>query len=602
MNIRNLLDRKHIYFDGAMGTYMAYLDRTYNGDYERANLAHAELVYRIHMDYIRAGANVITTNTFAANRQIYDETEAEKLIRAGWEIAVKAAKPGNSVGDAETEICIAASIGQINGEADLRTSEYIWMAEKFLDAGAENFIFETQSSLVGISETAAYIKEKNPGAFVMVGFSVNDAGFTSEGLFAKALLKDAEADENIDAVGLNCGCSAVHMKSVINKLQQDGTVIAKPFIIMPNAGYPVIVNRRTVYEGIPDIFANKMAEIASAAGKNMAPTIFLGGCCGTTPEHIARMADALKSAASRPADILVPDKTERNLADADPGSCFWDKLERGEKPVAVELDPPADCNTAKFLKGVEDLRAGGVDIITIADCPIGRARMDSSLLACKIHREYGVEALPHMTCRDRNLNATQALMLGLYAEGIRNMLLVTGDPVPSAQRDEVKAVYQFNSRKFAAFASSLKEQMFPGDVHFFGALNVNARNFDVQIKLAKEKIENGIIGFLTQPVLTEEAFENLKRARDELDGYILGGIIPVVSERNARFMDSEISGINVDPKVTEMYVGKDRDEAEKLAVEISSEIARRIGPYVDGYYYMTPFQRTGLIRRIIDAV
>lgn len=210
-----------------------------------------------------------------------------------------------------------------------------------------------------------------------------------------------------------------------------------------------------------------------------------------------------------------------------------------------------------------------------------------------------MDALPHMTCRDRNLNATKALLLGLYAEGIRNVLLVTGDPIPSAERDEVKSVYQFNSRKLAAFAASLGKQVLPGSFHLFGALNVNARNFDVQLKLAKEKEEKGMIGFLTQPVLTEEAFENLKRAKEELSGYILGGVIPVVSARNARFMDSEINGINVDPKITELYEGKTRAESEDLAVEISVEIMKRISGFTDGYYLMTPFGRTGLIVRIM---
>ena len=157
----------------------------------------------------------------------------------------------------------------------------------------------------------------------------------------------------------------------------------------------------------------------------------------------------------------------------------------------------------------------------------------------------------------RNLNATKALLLGLYAEGVRNVLLVTGDPVPTAERDEVKSVYQFNSRKLASFVSSLGEQVLPQPFHLFGALNVNAVNFDVQLKLAREKLERGMAGFLTQPVLTPKGFENLKRARSELSGaWLLGGIIPVVSARNARFMDSEINGINVDPRITELYEGK----------------------------------------------
>ena len=193
--------------------------------------------------------------------------------------------------------------------------------------------------------------------------------------------------------------------------------------------------------------------------------------------------------------------------------------------------------------------------------------------------------------------------MGLHAEGIRNILLVTGDPIPTAERDEVKSVYQFNSRKLASFVSSLGQSVLPSPFHLFGALNVNALNFDVQLRLAKGKLERGILGFLTQPILTEQAFENLKRAREELGGaYILGGIIPVVSAKNARFMDSEINGIRVDETITQMYEGKNRAEGEELAVTISAEIAKRIAPYVDGYYLMTPFQRTALICRILEKI
>ena len=251
------------------------------------------------------------------------------------------------------------------------------------------------------------------------------------------------------------------------------------------------------------------------------------------------------------------------------------------------------------MAGAQRLKDAGVDILTIADCPIARARMDSSLLACKVKRELDMDVLPHMTCRDRNLNATKALLLGLYAERVRNVLLVTGDPIPSAERDEVKTVYQFNSRKLSAFVSELGRQTLPGGFHIFGALNLNAKNFDVQLKLAKDKIKNGMVGFLTQPVLSENAIENLKRARKELDTYILGGLIPIVSERNARFMNSEVNGISVDSSIIESYVGKDRDQSEELAIRITTDFAKRIEDLVDGYYIMTPFNRTSLVAKII---
>ena len=252
------------------------------------------------------------------------------------------------------------------------------------------------------------------------------------------------------------------------------------------------------------------------------------------------------------------------------------------------------------MAGATKLRDAGVDILTIADCPIARARMDSSLLACKVRRELELDVIPHMTCRDRNLNATKALLLGLYAESVRNVLLVTGDPIPTAERDEVKSVYQFNSRKLTAFVSELGRQTLPGGFHIFGALNVNARNFDVQLKLAKEKVSKGMVGFLTQPVLTDTAVQNLKRAKEELDAYILGGLIPIISERNARFMDSEVNGISVSPEIIRQYEGKDRAQSEDLAVEITVRIAKEIEPFVDGYYIVTPFNRTSLIERILN--
>jgi len=585
MDFRELLEKGPVVFDGGMGTYVSAFDSRYSSECERAVLEDAGLVFQIHREYIEAGAVAVKTDTFAANRLVYGEDDAAAIISAAFKTASEAA--GESVS-------VFADIGQISASPEIREDEYTWMADRFLEAGAGNFLFESQADFSGIAQASEHIRIKCPEAYIIASFSFNDAGFTSEGLFAGDLLRQFRSINKerqlIDALGFNCGCSAGHMQKIVERLDFAGVTLS----VMPNSGYPVVVNRRTVYEGDPVYFASRVADMAGHGA------VILGGCCGTTPAHTEQICRALKDYVQKSDGNAGRNvKTEAN---EDQGSRFWDKLVQGRKPVAVELDPPQDADITKFMKGVRELREARADIITIADCPIGRARMDSSLLACKIHREEGVEALPHMTCRDRNLNATQALMLGLYAEGIRNMLLVTGDPVPSAERDEVKAVYQFNSRKFAAFASSLSERMFPGDVHFFGALNVNARNFDVQIRLAKEKILNGIAGFLTQPVLTPQAFENLKKAKEELDGFILGGIIPVVSERNARFMNSEISGINVDEKVIEMYAGKSREEAEDLAVSICCEIARQMEPYVDGFYFMTPFQRTSLIKRILSEL
>ena len=488
------------------------------------------------------------------------------------------------------------------------------MIDRFLELGAENFLFETNADAEGLTEAVKYLRGKCTDAYIIVSFAVQPDGFSREGKFITELIRTITQTGAVDAVGMNCVCGARHMLELVQKLKlaekSDQTRVA----VMPNAGYPTVIANRTFYEGDPAYFASQLVEMMHMGAK------IIGGCCGTTPAHIAcvrqHMQEAFQSETSQNhviAEDGLSQKPEEPVGDqarvclseeaVKPESRFWDNIKTGKKVIAVELDPPADADLTKFMKGAQQLKQANVDIITIADCPIARARVDSSLLACKVHRELNMEALPHMTCRDRNLNATKALLLGLYAEGLRNALLVTGDPIPSAQRDEVKSVFQFNSRKLAAFVTSLSEQELPSPIHVFGALNVNAYNFDNQLKMAREKLNNGMVGFLTQPVLTKSALENLKIAHKELpEAYILGGIIPVVSAKNARFMDSEIHGINVDPRITEMYEGKDREEGEELAVKISSVIAQEIAPYVSGFYLMTPFMRTGLICRIIDKI
>ena len=282
---------------------------------------------------------------------------------------------------------------------------------------------------------------------------------------------------------------------------------------------------------------------------------------------------------------------------------FWTALCDPEaRPFAVELDPPEGADVSRFMAGARELQRLGADLITVADCPVARARIDSSLMACKLHRELGVNVLPHMTCRDRNLNATQALLLGLCAEGIGNVLVITGDPIPAASRDEVKSVYNFNSRKLIRYIEGLNRSVLPTPFRIFAALNVNVRNFSVQLDLARQKEEAGAVGFFTQPVLSEQGLENLMRAREELHGKLLGGILPIVSRRNALFLNSEIAGITVDESVAARYEGADRERGEELAVEISTDFARRIRPYVDGYYLITPFGRTALVGRILEEL
>lgn len=279
-------------------------------------------------------------------------------------------------------------------------------------------------------------------------------------------------------------------------------------------------------------------------------------------------------------------------------SRFWDALcDPGRRPFAVELDSPAGPDVTKFMAGARQLRDAGADLITVADCPMGRVRADAGIMACKLRRELGMESLPHMSCRDRNWIAVQSLLFGFVAEGIENMLLVTGDPVPAEYREAAQGVYHFHSRELLRRVSALGLPL-----RLFAALNVNARNFEVELRLAKEKEQNGAVGFLTQPVLTERGLENLQRAREELQGKLLGGIMPIVSQKNAVFLQSRVHGVVVDEDLIARYEGADREQGEDIAVELSAEWAARMRRTVDGYYLMTPFGRTGLVCRVMDAI
>ena len=581
--LKEYLAHNTLLLDGAMGTLYATRNPNRQHACEWGNLLTPAEVEAIHRSYIEAGCTAIKTNTFSAGRPSMG-ADFQTIIRAGCEIARKAA------GD---DAYIFADIGPIaDGGSYNLTEEYILIADCFIEQGMTNFLFETFAGNAGLHEAAAYIRSVLPEAFIAVTFAAQPDGFTAEGLHAKALLTAAAQDPSFDAVGLNCVSGPWHMKKLVQTLFTG----EKIFAAMPNAGYPTVRDRRPTYDSDPAYFAMQLADM-QALGVHI-----LGGCCGTTPEFIRAAAEELRK---KPAPrVRYPaGQADARPAEEHPANTFWDELcDPDAKPFAVELDPPENAEIGRFMDGARQLQEAGASVITIADCPVARARMDSGILACKLHRELQMPALPHMTCRDRNRNATQAVLLGLCAEGIQNVLLVTGDPIPTASRDEVKSVYNFNSRKLLRYVSALNDTLLTPPLRLFAALNINAHNFHIQLDLARQKEDFGAQGFLTQPVLTPQAFENLQLARQTLHGKILGGIIPVVSHRNALFMNNSISGITVDEKIIALYEDADRVRGEELAVEISTHIAREIAPYIDGYYLITPFGRTALMARIMDSI
>lgn len=581
--VRELLAQGVLLFDGATGT--ALCAQSGEGEaVERLCLTQPQRVLALHRAYLAAGCKAIKTNTFAAHVSLACENEDDQktLIRAAYDLARRA-------GDAY-DAAVFADIGPAPTDADSAAACYIAMAEQYLNVGATCFLFETMQSGEGLAEAAAYIKASCPDAWIMVSFAADADGFTRAGEQASALALQMSACGAVDAIGLNCICGAYHIRQLLSTLD----VGDKWMSAMPNAGYPHVEEGRTYYDSAPAYYAQQVMECVKAGAR------IVGGCCGTTPEHIRQIARLLGT--PMPPRVRMGDEKAAQPPEKGCRSRILRRLEQGRRITLVELDPPRSADIGGFMEGARQLEQAGADAITIADCPIGRARMDSSLLACKLSRELGIEALPHMTCRDRNVNATKALLLGLSMENVHNVLAVTGDPIPTGDRGSVKSVYQFNSRVLAKFIRGLGESGEAEPFFVCGGLNINAVRFDSELDRAKEKMDCGVSAFLTQPVLSEQAALHLERARDELRGAkLIGGLFPVVSEKNARFLQSEVHGITVDEAVVRAYAGLDRAQGEDMAVRLCREAASRISPFVDGYYIMTPFQRVELVCRVIRA-
>ena len=584
LDVRKLLAQRPLLFDGGMGTY--YKAKP-GQECEQANLTDPDGILAVHRAYLAAGADAIKTNTFSLPRLAAAQQPGwEQLADAGWQLAAKAA--------GETGAAVFADLGPAPDTENLPAEQvYLAVAKRFALLGARNFLFETLSTEEGVLEAIHALKQTVPEAFVLVSFAVLPDGYTREGRYCAELVRRMAQSGVVDAVGLNCVSAPGAMRALVQQLGDAGL----PLSVMPNAGYPVVARAQVRYQGKPEYFARELSRLATEGVR------ILGGCCGTMPQHIAALRTALDALpeALPAAPAAKPAAAAKPAVETD--DVFLRKLCAGQRVIAVELDSPKDADLSAYLEGARRLQAAGADLLTIADCPIARARMDSSLVACRVHRELGMNVLPHMTCRDRNLNATKALLLGLYAEGVREVLAITGDPIPTAERDEVKNVYQFNSRKLAQYIVSLagEGREMPSPITVFGALNLNACNFEVELRRAAEKLENGMSGFLTQPLLSAQAVENLKKTRETLGerAKILAGILPVVSQRNAIFMENEVNGIHVDEAIIQKFEGLDRTAGEELGLEVSVQAAKAAAPYADGFYLMTPFNRVALMERLI---
>lgn len=581
----NIFDKRDYFlFDGAMGTY-------YSSKYDKniacelANLSDRDSVLSIHKEYIDAGADAIKSNTFGANRFSLscEQHKVEQIINSGWQIAKEAVKG--------KDVKIFADIGPIPVPDDSSgIEEYKKVADIFLECGAEYFLFETFAQYDIILEISAYIRLKKINAVIIASFAVYPDGYSKEGVFYLDIFNRISSSGLTDAVGFNCISGPAHMSRLVKDLNIQNKVIT----IMPNSGYPSSERGRTVYVDNSEYFAQKILDL-----KNMGVKI-LGGCCGTTPKHIAASAKLL--AKSRTNEININHQLNITEGTA-PKQNFLNKLMANGKPILVEIDPPFDTEWEYMLKDALLLKQAGADMITIADSPLAKARADSAILAAKLQREAGIPVMPHITCRDKNLLGIKAMLLGLHIEGIRNVLTITGDPIANIERQTIKGVFSINSSNLANYISSLNSNVFcKEEFKIAGALNVNALNFEAELRRAHLKIENGISCFLTQAVYTDTAISNTIKAVHTLKVPVFVGIMPLVGYKNALFINNEVPGIQMNESTIDMFKDKNREESEAIGINISMESINKLYQHASGFYLMTPLKRTHIVCEIIKRI
>jgi methionine synthase / methylenetetrahydrofolate reductase(NADPH) len=576
--------RDYFLFDGAMGTY-------YSSKYDKniacetVNLVDKDAIYNIHKEYIEAGANAIKSNTFGANRfsLACEQQEIEQIIKKGWEIAQEAVEG--------LDVLVFADIGPIPVTEGIDTLvEYKKIVDIFIECGAQCFLFETFSNYDVLLELSAYIRLRKSEAVIITSFAVYPDGYSKEGHFYLDIFNKVSISGLVDAFGFNCISGPAHMCRLVNDLNIRGKVIT----IMPNSGYPSSERGRTVYVDNSEYFAQKLLEL-----KNMGVKI-IGGCCGTTPRHIAATAKLLTSSGN---STKNPDQQVNDLVYTAAKKNILHRLVASKKPILVEIDPPFDTDWEYMLRDAFLLKQAGADMITISDSPLAKARAESSILAAKLQREAGIPTMPHITCRDKNLLGIKATLLGVYIEGIRNVLAVTGDPIANIERQVVKGVFSINSSNLANYISSLNSNVFSNEeFQIGGALNINAINFEAELKRSFIKIENGISYFLTQAAYTDKAVTNIIKATQTLKVPIFAGIMPLVGYKNAQFINNEVPGMEIDENTIDLFKDKSREESEAIGINHSMESINKLYKHVSGFYLMTPLKRTNVICEIIKKI
>ncbi len=599
--------------DGAMGTMLHTFGAEFTACFDELNLTNPELVEKIHRAYMEAGAQILMTNTFGANRYKLSEhglqDQVTEINRAGVEIARKVAK------ESETPVFVAGDVGPLGVriapfgrvQLDEARSAFAEQIRALAEAGADLIIIETISDLYEIREAVLAAREvcELP---VLASMTFTRDNFTLLG-DNPTTVATRIAEAGADIIGINCSSGPAQVLRLLKQMREAAP--GARFSVMPNAGWPERVGGRIMYPAGPEYFGEYALAFRHAGAS------VVGGCCGTTPDHIAAMRKAIETTAAEDYHNGLNIRAIEPVAEAPAGetkSKLAEKLSAGQFCVAVEMDPPRGLSIHKIHAGAGVLADAGADVVNVADSPMARMRMSPWAVCELIQRDLGIESTLHFPTRGRNLLRIQGDLLAAHAIGIRNVFVVMGDPTAIGDYPEAMDNYDLAptglikliKQGFNTGVDHAGAQIGQPTAFFVGsALNLTPKDPKREIELLRRKLRAGADFFLTQPVyqpkLVEDFLEKYSAEHGPLDKPIFVGILPLYGARHAAFLHNEVPGISIPDKLRKR-IDKAGDNAPQEGVQIAIELIEQIRPWAQGVYLMPAFNRYELAAQVIEAV
>jgi len=600
--------------DGAMGTLLHERGIEIDACFDQLNLTQPAVIADIHRDYIQAGAEVIKTNTFSANRTKLERHGLQDQVAEINAAAVNLLQ--RTVMASFKEVLIAGDVGPLGMplapfgriQPEEAFNIYAEQVQALMDAGVDVILVETMVDILAVKAAVDAVHHIDPGMPVIASMAFTRDRRTLLGDTPQEVARRMDAF-GVDVIGVNCSGGPAQLLRILRQMKQ--AVPEACFSVMPNAGFPEKVGGRIMYPAGPDYF-HDYALAFWRAGADI-----IGGCCGTTPEHIQVIANTIQDTSE---DFLVSVVTELESAEEPEQesevrlSKLAQKLASGKFVIAVEMDPPRGLSTHKRLAGASLLADAGADVIDVADSPMARMRMSPWAVCQLLQSKFDIETTLHFPTRGRNLLRVQGDLLAAHAMDIRNVFVVMGDPTAIGDYPDASDSYDLVP---TGLIRLIKEEFNTGVDHSGGqigqptsffvgaALNLCPSKPEREMHILQKKIDSGADFFLTQPVFDiERARFFLKSFEDEhgaLEIPILVGILPLVTDRHARFLHNEVPGITI-PEVIQRRMVNAGEQSQAEGARIAIELIQDLRTDFQGVYFMPAFNRFDMVAEIIDRI